>query len=62
MATFKYGAGGRSSDSGLTVTVFGATGFLGRYLINYLGKKHCAIMLYNTEVSNIVLVYYMMKR
>jgi len=33
----KYGAGGRSSNSGLTVTVFGSTGFLGRYLLTELG-------------------------
>jgi hypothetical protein len=30
--------GGRSSVGGLTVTVFGATGFVGRYLVNRLGN------------------------
>lgn len=30
--------GGRSSVSGLKVTIFGANGFLGRYLVNKLGK------------------------
>lgn len=30
--------GGRSSVSGLTVTVFGATGYIGRLLVNRLGR------------------------
>ena len=30
--------GGRSAASGHTVTVFGCTGFLGRYLVSKLGK------------------------
>lgn len=35
---------GRSADLGVTATVFGATGFLGRYLVNSLG----ALILANT--------------
>lgn len=32
------GSGGRSSVSGIAATVFGSTGFLGRYVTNHLGR------------------------
>jgi hypothetical protein len=35
----KYGPGGRSSNSGITATVFGAYGFMGRYFVEELGKN-----------------------
>lgn len=37
-AVIPHGRSGRSSVSGIVATVFGATGFLGRYLVNRLGN------------------------
>lgn len=39
------GRGGRSSVDGATVTVFGATGTMGRYLVNELGKRGTQIII-----------------
>ena len=40
----KSGTGGRSSFSGHVVTVFGASGFVGRYVVNRLGKPKIHIV------------------
>ncbi|OQD74498.1 hypothetical protein PENDEC_c010G04626 [Penicillium decumbens] len=37
--------GGRSSLGGHTATVFGATGFLGRYIVNNLAKQGCNVVV-----------------
>ncbi|KAK2757700.1 NADH-ubiquinone oxidoreductase 40 kDa subunit [Arachnomyces sp. PD_36] len=37
--------GGRSSLGGHTVTVFGATGFLGRYIVNRLARQGCTVVV-----------------
>lgn len=45
LAAYKRGTGGRSSFNGIVATVFGCTGFVGRYVCNKLGKI-------GTQVSN----------
>ena len=40
----RYGAGGRHSNSGITATVFGSSGFVGRYFLNELGQCSCLLM------------------
>ncbi|RIA94373.1 NADH dehydrogenase 1 alpha subcomplex 9 [Glomus cerebriforme] len=41
----KYGPGGRSSVSGHIATVFGSTGFLGRYLVSKLAKRGTQVVV-----------------
>ena len=45
-------AGGRSSLGGHTVTVFGASGFLGRYIVNRMARSGCTVVVpYREEMS-----------
>ncbi|KAI9822896.1 MAG: NADH-ubiquinone oxidoreductase 40 kDa subunit [Thelocarpon impressellum] len=37
--------GGRSASGGHTATVFGATGFLGRYIVNRLARQGCNVVI-----------------
>jgi NADH dehydrogenase (ubiquinone) 1 alpha subcomplex subunit 9 len=44
--------GGRSSLGGYTATVFGATGFLGRYIVNRLARRGCQVVVpFREEMS-----------
>lgn len=60
LSSMKRGTGGRSSFNGMVVTVFGCTGFVGRYVANKFGKigSQC-IFPYrgdNSEVGRLKLV------
>lgn len=45
LSAMKRGTGGRSSFNGIVATVFGCTGFLGRYVCNKLGKSGSQMIL-----------------
>lgn len=45
LAAYKRGTGGRSSFNGIVATVFGCTGFVGRYVCNKLGKTGTQMIL-----------------
>lgn len=45
----RYGPLGRSANSGITATVFGAYGFVGQYFLNELGKT--------LEIKPTILIY-----
>ncbi len=51
-ATAARGPGGRHSISGLRVCVFGSTGFLGRYVVNALGRMGSLLSLPTRCIDN----------
>ena len=49
----KTGRGGRSSFSGNHVTIFGSTGFVGRYVVNRLGEDSGSICMYGMSMKKL---------
>jgi len=54
LSALKRGTGGRSSFNGLVATVFGSTGFVGRYVCNRLGKIGTQVIHFTTAWSCVV--------
>jgi len=55
LSALKRGTGGRSSFNGVVATVFGASGFVGRYVCNKLGKIGTQVCI------NVVFIYLYIK-
>lgn len=54
IAPFKdksFGPGGRTSVSGITATVFGAYGFVGRYFLNELGRLQFLLIINASKIA-----------
>ena len=45
LTNLKRGTGGRSSFNGLVVTVFGASGYLGRHIVSHLGRIGAQVII-----------------
>ncbi|KAL3265235.1 hypothetical protein HHI36_009449 [Cryptolaemus montrouzieri] len=55
LSALKRGTGGRSSFNGIVATIFGATGFTGRYVVNRLGKIGTQMIIpYRGDTLNIL--------
>lgn len=45
LSKLKRGTGGRSSFNGLVVTVFGASGYLGKHIVTHLGRMGAQVII-----------------
>lgn len=53
-ALIPHGKSGRSSVSGVVATAFGATGFLGRYVVSHLGRMGSQVIPYRCDTYDIM--------
>ncbi len=53
-----YGPPGRSANSGITATVFGAYGFVGRYFLYELGNAAIDNLLFQNRIKVHFIIYW----